>query len=365
MKKGRRAALYDPYLDILGGGEKHILSILKVLEENNFDLTIFWEKKLQDDIKSRLNLSFKYLINFQPNIFTKKGVLKKLFLLKNFDYFFYATDGSYFFSSALNNFVFCMVPNKELYSLNAINKWKTSNYRFIANSKFTHDWLKKWRINSVVIHPHVDSKFTSSVVDFDQKEKIILSVGRFFKHLHSKKQEVVVDYFKKLKENYPEFKNYKLVLAGGLKDEDKEYLQKLRKTVGKDPSIKLLPNISFVELFDLYKKASYFWHFAGFGINEDKNPHMVEHMGITPLEAMSLGCITFCYNAGGPKEYIVDGKNGFLFKSKKELDEKMLSTQKDEKQRIRIAKNARETVRRKFGYSTFRKTVEELILDQK
>lgn len=362
MKKGRRAALYDPYLDILGGGEKHILSILKVFEENNYDLTIFWDEKLQDDIKARLNLSFKYLINFQPSIFSKKGVLKKLFLLKNFDYFFYVTDGSYFFSSALNNFVFCMVPNKKLYSLSALNKWKTSNYKFIANSKFTHDWLKKWRVNSLVVHPYVDSKFVSSVVDFDQKEKIILSVGRFFKHLHSKKQEVIIDYFKKLKENYPQFKSYKLVLAGGLKDEDKEYFQKLQKTVGKDPSIKLLPNVSFDELFDLYKKASYFWHFTGLGVNQDKNPHLVEHMGITPLEAMSLGCITFCYNAGGPKEYMVDGKNGFLFKSRSELEKKMLRVLNDANLRLRIAKGARETVRRKFSYTHFKKNVEELIL---
>lgn len=365
MKKRRKAALYDPYLDTLGGGEKHILSFLKVLEENNFDLTVFWDDKLQDDIKARLNVSFKYLINFQPNIFTKKGLLKKLFLLKDFDYFFYVTDGSYFFSSAQNNFVFCMVPDKKLYKINQINRWKTTNYRFIANSKFTQDWLKEWGISSFVIHPYVDPKFISAVVDFDEKEKMILSVGRFFGHLHSKKQEVVIDSFKNLKENYQEFESYKLVLAGGLKDEDKEYFQKLQKSVGKDSSIRLLPNVSFEELFELYKKAFYFWHFSGFKVDEEKNPQQVEHMGITPLEAMALGCVTLCFSAGGPKEYIVDGKNGFLFKSLSDLEKKMLFVLNDKKIKVRIAKGARETVRKNFSYSMFKKNVEKLILGQK
>ncbi len=41
--KRKKAALYDPFLDVMGGGEKHILSILKVLEEKGFEIHIFLE----------------------------------------------------------------------------------------------------------------------------------------------------------------------------------------------------------------------------------------------------------------------------------------------------------------------------------
>ncbi len=360
--KRKKAALYSPYLDVLGGGERHILSILKVLEENNYDLTIFWDENLQDDIKTRLNLSFDYLVNFEPNIFNRKGLFKKINTLRKFDHFFYVTDGSYFFSSAINNFVFCMVPRKELYNMNPVNRTKTSNYRFIANSKFTQGWLKKWGVKSDVIYPYIDPRFLLKVVDPDKKEKVILAVGRFFGHLHSKKQEVLIEIFKELKHTHPEFKNFKLVMAGGLKEEDKPYFEKLKKAAGKDKSVILKTNISHDELFNLYENSAYFWHFAGHGVNENKSPEKVEHLGITPLEAMAMGCITFCYRAGGPKAYIKDERNGFLFQSKDELIKKMVSTLKNKNGNLSLAKSARETVRRNFSYSAFRQNVEKLIL---
>ncbi|EKE14265.1 MAG: hypothetical protein ACD_12C00601G0004, partial [uncultured bacterium] len=35
--KSKRIALYDPYLSTLGGGEKHILSILDVFAEQGYE----------------------------------------------------------------------------------------------------------------------------------------------------------------------------------------------------------------------------------------------------------------------------------------------------------------------------------------
>ena len=44
--KIKRVALYNPYLDTLGGGEKHILSILDVFAEQGYEINIFWDKNL-------------------------------------------------------------------------------------------------------------------------------------------------------------------------------------------------------------------------------------------------------------------------------------------------------------------------------
>ena len=104
MKNGslakRRIALYNPYLDTLGGGEKHILSILKVLEDEGCEISIFWDKNLQNEIQNRFALQFKNKLIFLPNIFKTKDTLRTLKTLQTFDYFFYVTDGSYFFSPA-------------------------------------------------------------------------------------------------------------------------------------------------------------------------------------------------------------------------------------------------------------------------
>ena len=51
----------------------------------------------------------------------------------------------------------------------------------------------------------------------------------------------------------------------------------------------------------------------------EKNPEIVEHFGITVVEAMSAGAIPVVFNAGGHKEIIKDGVNGFLWESTDQL----------------------------------------------
>ncbi len=362
MKK-RLAALYDPYLDVLGGGEKHILSILKVLEDENYDINIFWDSNLQDDFKVQLDLSFKYLITFRPNIFKQKtSLIKKFFVLKQFDYFFYLTDGSYFFSAARNNFVFCFVPKKDLYNMSLINKLKTNNWKFLVNSNFTKKWLTKWGVEASVLYLYLDDNFLKIDLAQLNKEKIILSVGRFFTHLHAKKHDLIIKLFKKIKNKHPEMKDFKLILAGGLKKEDQDYFNRLKKLIDKDPSITLEANLPYNQLLNLYKKSLVYWHFAGFGIDEDKNPELVEHLGITPLEAMASGCLTFVYNAGGPKELIKDGENGFIFQNETELFKKTLNILKNQALQNEIQKNAKKYVAENFSYKVFSQKVKELIL---
>ncbi len=365
MRKNLKVALYDPYLDTLGGGEKHILSILEVFAEQGYEVNIFWDKDLLKEIKNRFSLQLINQLKWLPNIF-KKNVstlktlvtLRTLKTLKAFDYFFYVTDGSYFFSGAKNNFVFCMVPDKKLYNLNLLNRLKLWNYKFISNSPYTTKWLTKWNINSITIPPYIDiDKSAKGRSTSGRKEKIILSVGRFFPHLHSKNQEEIIKTFKKLKNKSKEFKDYKLILAGGFKKEDQKYFDDLKRLSANDSSIIFKPNISLYELYELYELAAYFWHFTGLGSDENKNPELVEHLGITPLEAMASGCLTFCYSAGGPKELIKNGKNGFLFSDVDELIGKMIKVDSDEPLKKEVRNFAISFVKKQFSYEVFKEKV--------
>ena len=364
MKKNKKVALYNPYLDILGGGEKHILSIIKVFDELGYRTSIFWDKNLESEIKKRLSLQFINKLEFLPNIFKDRclglSTLKTLRILKTFDYFFYVTDGSYFFTSAIYNYIFVMVPNKRLYQMNFLNKLKTKNFQFISNSPYTQKKLKKWRINSTPIPPYVDAELIDSKTD-GSKEKVILTVGRFFAHLHSKRQDIAIQSFKKLKQKNPLFKDFKLILAGGLKEEDNEYFNQLKKLAGYDSNIIFKPNISLDELYKLYKVATYFWHFAGYKINEDRFPDRVEHFGLAPLEAMAAGCLTFAVAAGGPKETVKDGKNGFLFNTQEELIRKMTELNNNLGLQNKIRQNGKNYVKDNFSYNIFKEKVKRLI----
>lgn len=360
--KRKKAALYDPYLDTLGGGEKHVLSIMKALQDEEYDIDIFWDHDLNQNIEHKLHIGFLHSPQYRTNIFKKKGsFLMKLLTLRSYDVFIYVTDGSYFFSSARKNFIFSMVPSRKLYPSSSLDKIKTHNFRFISNSKFTQKNLQDWHIVSEVLYPYIDEGYISLNVARLNKEKIILSVGRFFKQLHSKKHTVIIVAFQKLQASVPYFQNYKLLLVGGLKKEDQEYFDEIVSVVQANPSIELKTNVSALELMDIYKKSEIYWHFTGYGEDEKINPERVEHLGITPLESMATGCVTFCYSAGGPKELISDGKNGFLFTTIDELIKKMELLPKNVSKVSKLTTDAKEYVAKKFSYDIFKKHVKEII----
>jgi len=364
--KSKKVGLYDPYLDTLGGGEKHILSILAVFAELGYEINIFWDKNLTKEIKNRFNLRCIDTSKYLPNIFKNNSfplkTLRTLQTLKIFDYFFYVTDGSYFFSGAKKNFVYAMIPDKKLYSQSLINKLKLINYQFITHSIFTQKWLGKFGIKSEVIMPYLDNELINQSINFEKKEKIILSVGRFFSHLHSKRQDLIIQTFKELKKKSKKFAGYKLILAGGLMEEDRDYFNSLKDLAKNDSSIVFKLNVELYELYRLYRLSTYYWHFAGLGVDEEKNPELVEHFGITPLEAMASGCLTFCYNAGGPKELINEGENGFLFSSIEKLIHKMIQIEQNVAYQKKVISNGKLFIKNNFSYEAFKRKIKDSLI---
>ncbi len=357
-RKVKKVALYTPYLDVLGGGELHVLLILKVLEEFGFEPFIFWDKDLKEEIKNKFGLSFKNL-KFLPNIFKKGSLLRNAFWLRKFDVFIYVPDGSYFFSLAKKNFLFCMVPNKKLYK-GFFNRIKLFNWKIVANSKFTAGYISKILKKQVyVLYPALNSDVLNLEVDFSKKEDFILNIGRFFKQLHSKKQDILIKSFIKIKQKNKLLNKFELILVGGLKNEDKDYFESLKKMIKGRNDIKIYKNLSRKDVLELLRKTKFYWHFAGYGESE---PYKMEHLGISILEAMAAGAIVFSYRAGGPIELIKEGKNGFLFKNLLELEDKFLKVIKNRPLQKRIFENARFFAKQKFSFKKFKERVKEVFL---
>jgi glycosyltransferase involved in cell wall biosynthesis len=336
----------------MGGGEKHILSILKVFDDAGYNTILFWNTDLSSEIQNKLKLSFAHL-RFEKDL-RSMSFIEKAKKLAPLDWLLYVTDGSYFFSPAKRTAIFCMVPEKKLYNLTPLNSLKTTNGTFIANSHFTASWLSKWGISSKVIYPYVSNEFF--MPEPRRRSPIVLTVGRFFKHLHAKKQKDLIQTFLRFHSHNPE---YVLVLAGGVKQEDTQYIEEL-KAEFPQPFILFKTNIPFDALRDLYKNAMMYWHFTGFGVDPQTHPEQVEHLGMTPLEAMASRTVPFCFNAGGPRELIESGKNGFLFNSPEELLRQTSYFLNSPSQQSHISESAYQFAYKSFGFDHFTKNVKKI-----
>lgn len=326
-----KIAIYSPYLDTAGGGEKYILTIAEILSsENSVDVTL--DKHLNevgiDYIKERnedlhgLDLS---KVNFIIGPFGKgSSNIDRIFFLRKYDWFFYLTDGSIFFSTAKNSIIHFQVPFKNIAAGGVLGRIKLSSWKkAIFNSQFTKEYvLRFWSVEGEVIYPPVNIQSFKPL----KKKNQILSVGRFFGYTKSKKHELMIDAFKKLVDDR-KLNDWSLHLAGGIGKGDKEYVDDLKK-LAKGYQIIFYPEVSLNNLEKLYGESQIYWHAAGYG---EDDPVNMEHFGITTVEAMSAGCVPVVVRKGGLVEIVEDGKNGFLWASIGDLFDKTykLISQKD------------------------------------
>jgi len=354
-----KAALISPYWDILGGGEKYLLDIGYFLHQNGYEVEIFWPDK---QIKTRLLQRFgqKYDFFSVNSRWQQLSSWQKTLNSCHYEAIFYHSDGSYFWSLAKNNYQLFQVPDINLIPHH--NWWQTfkfSQWTPIFNSEFTkriflkHAQVKKHHL----LYPTIDSESNN----YHRKDKIILSVGRFFGHLHSKKQEILIKAFISGLQKYPELAQYQLILAGSFKSADQNYLNYLKKISQNYSQIKILTNLTHRQIQALYQKASIYWHAAGYQVNERQSPELVEHFGIAIVEAMNHYCVPVVYQAGGPKETVSENQSGFFFTQPKTLLAQTLKLIKKPELCQQMALNAHKQAVEKFGTKAFNNSLQKII----
>lgn len=321
-----KAAIYNPYLDTLGGGEKYTIEFAITLSENGYDVDVEWH-----DTKILELLSSRFGLNLPKNIRVVNSIQKG----KDYDLCFWVSDGSIPNLLSRRNFLHFQVPFMNVNGRSLINKMKLFKIeKVICNSNFTKKVVdNEFGVNSYVLYPPID------VTSFKpkRKENIILYVGRFSKLLQNKGQEVLIEGFKKLYNSG--IKDYKLVLAGGVEVGTDIYMASFEKSIKNYP-IEIIKSPKFSELKNLFGKARIFWSASGFNINEEKNPEKVEHFGMTLVESMSAGCVPVVVNIGGHKEIIEDGISGFLWSKKSNLLSKTLELINNEKLLTRTSRQS-------------------------
>lgn len=340
-----KAAIYNPYIDSLGGGERYTFSLVRILLDKGYQVDIQWKddsyvKKIYDRFGIKVDRA-----NFIDNI--KRG--------DGYDLCFWVSDGSVPTLRARNNILHFQVPFTNVDGRSLINKVKLRRINsIVCNSQFTKGFIdKEFGVDSVVIYPPVDV----DKIKPKRKENYILYVGRFSKLKQSKNQDLLVRAFKTFYDNG--HNDWKLILAGGTDVGVGDNISKLQKQSIHYP-IKLEGNPSYTKIKDLYGRAKLFWSASGYGEDENKHPEKVEHFGISVVEAMAAKCIPFVCKSGGHREIIENGSNGFLWNNVDKLSEITDELVRDQK-KLKIISDKAKTSSQRFSLTTFEKMFLEIL----
>jgi len=304
-----------------------MLTFAEYCLQRDFEVDLWWDKQeIIDQATQRFHLNLKKLqlysemhswLRADASYFNK---FQRLFSQLKYDLIFWLSDGSIPLLHAKRNWIHFQVPF-QIKGTGIASQYKLSKIsQVLCNSAFTKKYIdRSFNINSDILYPPVDvHQFMISPVE---KEHIILSVGRFDQIMNAKRQDVLIEAFKKMCDQGLE--TWKLVLAGGLQHNQNQLLQ--LEELAMNYPIEIRPNLGWEELLSLYKRATIYWHAAGYEIDGDKEPGKVEHFGMSVVEAMAAACIPIVYAAGGVSEIITDKEDGYFWKSIDQLTQMSLN----------------------------------------
>lgn len=301
--------ILDSFLDTAGGGERTVCELAKLLAEHyrvSIAISFQFDEK---EIRKRLEHLLGYDL-WGIDIINLSEAEDE----RDWDIFINGEWGSKKRGiGQRQNLYFTMFPHtaRDYEFLNSYNL-------IVANSIFTQDYIKKlWNRDSEIIYPPVRLE-DIAIVKTQERENIILSVGRFFPTPGSKKQEVLIRAFGELEGA----EDWQLHLVGSRNKnhrQDVEYVENLLQIAAGNPNIFFHIDASKKELLDLYGRAKIFWTATGY---EENNPITAEHFGISVVEALAHGLYPFVFDMGGQVEILNKIGSGRTWKTITELIKK-------------------------------------------
>ena len=351
-----KIGVYNRYWNTLGGGEKYIGSIAQCLATLGAVDLVAHEPFSISRLEKRLNLQLSHC---RTIILSDNSNEAAEDLSSEYDLWVNGTYYSPARSKARRSILVVMFPFlgdkilKKLWTIAPVKQpswvrgtfwpdhdfWRS--YDLVAAlSVYTQGWIRRWwSVKSYILPPPADLISCPTL----QQKDIIISVGRFFAGGHNKKHAVMIEAFKEMCDSgiCP---SWEFHLCGGThsETEHKEYLLSVIEKAKGYP-IYIHPDISRERLEELYCQASVFWHAAGFGESERKQPERFEHFGITTVEAMSAGCVPVVIAKAGQKEIVTHGVNGYLWETTGQLKKYTGELMKNEAIAKKLAEEAQKT----------------------
>ena len=240
--------------------------------------------------------------------------------------------------SARRGVVLCQFPHQ------LSDRTELDGYQLIiCQSEYVRGWVRRrWGREATVIEPPIE--IPAQAPDWRAKERLLLSVGRFFRSGHAKRQDVLVRAFRDLCDRG--LQGWEFHLAGMVHRDGPHagYYESVVEAARGYPIV-FHPAASAAELEQLYRRASIFWHAAGYESDLEADPSAAEHFGMTTAEAMAWGAVPVAFAAGGQLEVVPEG-TGRLWLTERELEAHTLELTSHPKLRRELGEAARRSVER-------------------
>jgi glycosyltransferase involved in cell wall biosynthesis len=313
-----RIGIFYPLLNVYGGGEFVAATIANTLTEDNYDVILFTNEKINQQETKRffgksLNPSIKVivkstiaqprgLLDFYQTIFRSRIFKSKcdMWIDVYSNRIFPWTNISYIHFPFLNHFLyktkFPYLKGGNLFAVTRLpyaifekNFTKEDGKLILANSHYTAEEIRKFSGKKAkVLYPPVPSiNFNNNSENLagTQRKNLVVTISRFGPGKGLEK----IPYIASLTE-----KNIEFAIIGRVHYQDTLLsLQKVTKKFGLEDKLKFFPDASKLEMKQILKNARVYLHTM-----------IGEHFGISIVEAMAMGCTPIVHNSGGPKEFV-------------------------------------------------------------
>ncbi|BFI73646.1 glycosyl transferase [Nanoarchaeota archaeon] len=327
--------LFHPWIKSKGGAEKLIYEYIKRSKNKFMILSWLYIKETSlpfNNIISTFPKSFEriyrsYLLrgafsllssqlkiedDYDLVLISTSGIGELILLRNNFKvpvvgYVHTPLRASYYWDIIWNlKYRFANYPIKLIYkiALHSYDKLEKKAWKKIDFSIFNSELSKKRALDkklidenkTKIIYPGVDLKN----LYYEEPGDYFLYISRYGM---AKRQDILIKAFAKFSKEY---KDYKLILAGGL--ENKKYyiyLLKLIKKYNLQDKVKIMINLPYEKIIELYAKSLAFVHIP-----------FMEDFGIAPLEAAAAGKFIINTYPSGNYEILKDAPGIYWIKEK-------------------------------------------------
>ena len=322
----KKALVYNKYLHTAGGGERLTLDWCLALSDLGYEITLITSSTFTRTVKSLCDVfGIPGGDRWNLKIVETEEEVDQFCRDIAFDLFVNGTFCSSMANPAPRGLYALMFPQP----ITPIARQNLLSYQHVlVISEFSEIYTKFWWGVDFPVHtlppPISNSHMSAHGIAFENKEKIILNVGRFNVDGHCKRQLDAIQTFQELLRDKIIGPDWHLYAVGNLNagDENKRYLESCFKAAG--PNVHIETDVTFERLQQLYRKASALWQFTGIHLHTGQVPQHCEHLGLVAMDSMCYGALPMVYQRSGVGYMIDHGKTGFTFRSIPELKNIMM-----------------------------------------